>query len=102
MVVVIEGDEVELVDAEDCKAFHVEVRGDVDVAGALDASGAGTLADDGEHALIEIGWVRQHATSVGPNWDQDFEGMLDYARGKGWIEEGTSSIVAHIERARDQ
>lgn len=95
---VVEDDAVELVDADDCKGFHVEVRGDVDVAGVLDASGAGTLADDGEHALIEIGWVRQHATVVGPHWEQEFEGMLDYARGKGWIDEGTSSIVAHIER----
>ena len=89
---------MELVDAEDCKKFHVEVRGDVDVAAVLDTSGAGKLAEDGEHALIEIGWIRQHATGVGAQWEQDFGGMLDYARGQGWIDEGTSSIVAHLER----
>lgn len=99
MRVVVEDDTVELVDAEDCKGFHVEVRGDVDVAAVLDTSGAGKLADDGEHALIEIGWVRQQAVGVGPQWEQDFAGMLDYARGKGWIDEGSSSIVAHLERS---
>lgn len=98
-MIVLEDDAVELVDAENCKAFHVEVRGDVDVAAVLDESGAGRLADDGEHALVEIGWVRQHAVGVGPTWDQDFESMLDFARTKGWIDEGSSAIVAHLERA---
>lgn len=99
-MIVVDGDDVELVDAEDCKAFHVEVRGDADVAVALDESGAGTLAEDGEHALIEIGWVRQAAVGVGPQWEQEFEGMLDYARGQGWIDEDASSIVAHLERTQ--
>lgn len=98
-MIVIEGGDVDLVDAEDTKGFHVEVRGDVDVAAALDEAGAGTLADDGEHAHIDIGWVRQHAVGVGPQWTHDFDAMLDYARTKGWVEEGTSSIVAHLERS---
>lgn len=97
-MIVVEDDSVELVEAEDCKRFHVEVRGDVDVAAVLDTSGAGQLAEDGEHALIEIGWIRQHASGVGAEWEQEFGGMLDYARGKGWIDEGTSSIVGHLER----
>ena len=97
MKVVIDDDAVELVDAADCKAFHVEVHGDVDIAAVLDESGAGRLADDGEHALIEIGWVRHAAVGVGPDWDQDFGAMLDFARTKGWIDEGAAAIVAHIE-----
>jgi hypothetical protein len=97
--VVVNDDAVELVDADDTKGFHVEVRGDADVAAVLDTSGAGALAPDGEHAHIDIGWVRQHATAVGPDWNQQFDAMLDYARTKGWIEEGTSSIVAHLERS---
>lgn len=98
MVIVVTDDGVELVDAQDCSRFHVEVRGDADVAAVLDESGAGRLDADGEHAHIDIGWVRQQAVSVGPSWDQDFGAMLDYARGKGWIDEGASAIVAHLER----
>ena len=98
-MIVVTDDSVELVDAEDTKAFHVEVRDDTDIAAVLDEAGAGTLADDGEHALVEIGWVRQHAVGVGPQWEQDFDAMLDYARTKGWIDEGTSAIVAHLERS---
>lgn len=99
MKVFVDVDAVELLEAEDCTSFHVEVRGDADVAAVLDASGAGTLAEDGEHALIEIGWVRQHASGVGPQWEQDFDAMIDYARGQGWIDEADSSIVAHLERS---
>jgi hypothetical protein len=95
--VVVEDDAVELIEADDCKAFHVEVRGDADVGAVLDESGAGRLADDGAHAMIDIGWVRQAAVTVGPNWDEDFGNMLDYARTKGWIDEGSGAIVAHIE-----
>ena len=99
MKVVVADDAVELVEPDNCKAFHVEVQGDVDVAAVLDSSGAGRLADDGEHALIEIGWVRQAAVAVGPQWDQDFGAMLDYARTKGWIDEGSAAIVAHLEKS---
>lgn len=98
-MIVVADDAAELVDADDCTRFHVEVRGDVDVAAVLDTSGAGTLDADGEHALIEIGWVRQHASGVGPQWEQDFDAMIDYARGQGWVDEADSSIVAHLERA---
>lgn len=94
----MEGGAVALVEPDDCKAFHVEAYGDVDVAAVLDESGAGRLTDDGEHALIEIGWVRRVAVGVGPGWDQDFGAMLDLARTKGWIDEGSGAIVAHIER----
>ena len=99
MIVVVTDDSVELTEAEDCKAFHVEIRGEADVDAVLDASGAGRLADDGEHALIDIGWVRRHATGTGPEWEQDFGGMLDFARTKGWIDESDSAIVAHLERS---
>jgi hypothetical protein len=99
VIVRIEGGDVDLVDAEDTLGFHVEVRGDVDVAAALTDAGAGTLADDGEHAHIGIGWVRQQAVGVDPDWNQQFDAMLDHARTKGWIEEGSSSIVAHLEHA---
>lgn len=98
MIVVVTADVVELVDAGDTKRFHVEVREDADVAAVLDASGAGTLTDDGEHALIDIGWVRTNAVGVGPDWDQEFGAMLDFARSKGWLDDGSSSIRAHLER----
>jgi hypothetical protein len=97
--VVVSADAVELVEADDTKRFHVEVREDADVAAVLDTSGAGTLADDGEHAFIDIGWVRTNAVAVGPQWDQEFGAMLDFARSKGWVDEGSSSIRAHLERA---
>jgi hypothetical protein len=99
MVIVVAGDEVTLESPEDCTTFHVEVRGDADVAAALAAAGAGRLTDDGEHGLIEIEWLRAAAAGrVGPDWDQQLDGMLGYARSKGWIPDGGSAVLGHIER----
>lgn len=44
--------------------------------------------------------MRRLATGrVGPDWDRDFGGMLDYARGKGWIDEDERSVLGHLEPA---
>ena len=91
MVIVLTDDGPVLEAPEDCKKFHVEVRG----SGELGA--AGRFDDDGEHALIEIDWVRQAAAGRVPDdWTEQFDGMLAYAGTKGWIE-GTT-IKGHIER----
>ena len=99
MIVRVEPGSVELLEPDNVKSFYVEVRGGADVAAVLDAAGAGRLADDGDHAHITIDWVKRAAVGrVGPDWDADFGGMLDFARTKGWIVEGDGAIVAHLER----
>jgi hypothetical protein len=41
---------------------------------------------------------RLAAGRVGPTWDRDFERMLTYAAGKGWLSNDGTSIRAHLER----
>jgi hypothetical protein len=92
---------VGLEEPEDCKRFHVAVRGG-DTAlleAALAEEGVGRLLPSGE-AMIDIAAVRRMAAGRVPDgWDDEFAGMLGYAESKGWLDETGGSIQAHIERA---
>ena len=90
---------VELAEPEDCKRFHVAVRGGdaAGLAAALSAAGVGRLLPSGE-AMIDTTAVRRMATSrVSDGWDGEFAAMLEYAGSKGWLDETGASIQAHVE-----
>ena len=92
---------VQLVEPEDCKRFHVGVRGgDLEALGAvLPAQDVGRLLPSGD-ALIDIGAVRRLAAGRVPeSWDRDFDNMVGYAKSKGWLDESGDAIQAHIEWA---
>jgi hypothetical protein len=90
-----------LEEPDDTKRFHVVVVGGTDwglVFGALVDAAAGRLESD--DAFITIDAARRMAAGrVGPEWDEKFAAMLEYARSKGWIDEGGYSIRAHVEWA---
>ena len=66
------------------------------VFGALVDAAAGRL--EGDDAWITIDSVRRMAKGrVGDGWDADFDGMLAFARSKGWVDEGGNTIQAHVE-----
>ena len=90
---------VTLQEPEDCKKFHVVARGgDARRLGeALTREGAGHLLPSGD-AAITVAAVRRMATGRVPGgWDADFDAMLGYARGKGWLDEAGEAIQAHVE-----
>jgi hypothetical protein len=90
---------VSLEEPEDCKRFHVAVLNGRDAAlvfGALVDAAAGRL--EGDDAWITVDSIRRMAAGrVGPEWNDDFEGMLTFARSKGWIDPTGGSIQAHVE-----
>jgi hypothetical protein len=90
---------VTLEEPDDCTRFHLAVVGGTDPArvfGALVDAAAGRL--EGDHALVTIDAVRRMAAGrVGDDWGDRFDGMLGYARSKGWIDETGNAIQAHIE-----
>lgn len=93
------GGQPALVEAEDCKKFHVSYGGadgtPAQVAAALGDWAAG--ATD-EHVWIRIAAVRSAAAgTVGPGWDGEFDGMVGYAASKGWLNEAGDAIAAHVE-----
>jgi hypothetical protein len=90
---------ISLEEPEDTRRFHVTVRGGTDPAlvfGALVDAAAGRL--EGDDAWITVDAIRRLASGrVQPGWDDEFSAMLDYARTKGWLDEATHALQAHIE-----
>ena len=94
---------VELVDPADTAAFHASCDpslSDDDIAAVLDRENIGApVPGDPSHLLVRVDAVRRLAAGrVGPTWDRDFESMLTYAAGKGWLSNDGTSIRAHLER----
>ncbi|HET9770699.1 MAG TPA: hypothetical protein VFS16_07410 [Acidimicrobiia bacterium] len=90
---------VSLAEPQDCKRFHVAVRGGE--AGSLDAAlsaaDVGRLLPSGE-AMIDTAAVRRLASGRVPeSWDDEFQQMLTYAGTKGWLNEDGTAIQAHVE-----
>lgn len=88
-----------LEDPEDVHRFHVRVTGGDDsrIASGFEATAIGRF-ESLERALVRVDWVKRSAAGrVGPDWDQQFAGMLAYAAGKGWYDEAAGTIVAHTE-----
>jgi hypothetical protein len=86
---------VALVDGENFRAFAVVVEGaDVDLGGALEGVGA----VDGEYVWLDPEAVRGLAgEAAGPEWLAQFDGMIEFARSKGWVD-GAGRVRAHVER----
>jgi hypothetical protein len=90
---------VTLEEPDDCKRFHVAAVGRQDpalLAETLVATSIGRLA--GEDAFVRVDAVRTMAEGrVGDDWSRDFDAMLQYADGKGWLDDGGRTIRAHVE-----
>lgn len=91
----------ELVEPDDCKKFHVASglsgASNPEVAAALGGWADGATDD---HVWIRVDAVRAAAAGRVPQgWDGEFDGMLAYARSKGWMNEAGDAIAAHVEPA---
>ena len=52
-----------------------------------------------EHLWIPIAKLRELAGSAATReWETSLEGMLGYARSKGWVDDELAAIRAHVER----
>jgi hypothetical protein len=90
---------VSLEEPSDMRQFHLAIRGGTDralVFGALVDAAAGRL--EGDDAWITVDAIRRLAAGrVEPGWDDELATMLDHARAKGWLDEATHAVQAHIE-----
>ncbi len=83
---------------EDVTAFHVAVHGgptdDPRLAEVLAAHGR----LDGDHAWIGVDAVVALAGDAATEaWRADFDGMVAYARSKGFLSDDGTAIRAHLE-----
>jgi len=89
---------VTLVDPADFRGFHVAVAG-----GSTDDARLATVLDpygrlDGDHAWISTDAVIALAsTTADDEWRTGFDGMVAYARDKGFLDESGTAIRAHLE-----
>jgi hypothetical protein len=86
-------------DPDDCGRFSVAADAGVDAGAALAGQGlGGPVEGDPGHVWVAVDGVRRLAAGrVGDGWDERFDGMLAYARTKGWLDDTGSAIKGHVE-----
>ena len=86
-----------LVDAENFRAFEVVAEKDgQELAAAL--AGIGEVDAEGAHVFLDAEAVKGLAGKLAtPEWVTQFEGMIEFARSKGWVDEA-GRVRAHVER----
>ena len=91
---------VEVVDADDCTALSVTAELPVRaVAEVLVDAGIATSGEDGA-VWLDIDELRRRAAPGGSGgWNERYASMIEYARGKGWLDEVAHSVRAHITTA---
>ena len=101
MIVVVDVDQgsVELRDADNFGAFHVETPGSGStVARIAEVLGTPIPEADG-HVWVPTQLVREKAAATtDESWNEQFDGMLGYASSKGWLSDDGAWIQAHVVR----
>lgn len=92
---------VALRDPEVFTAFHVAAPAGASVEQVLDTLGPlGRRCERDDHVYVSADGVRELAgDAAGGDWASGYDGMLGYARGKGWTDPTGEWVQAHIERA---
>jgi hypothetical protein len=98
MIIDVSPDAVSLRDVRVFDDFHVEVAPDVDLEEALTLAGAGRAIGDGD-VYIALPWIRgvmAEREDDDEDWHAGLEGMLGYARSRGWISEDGDAVRSHV------
>ena len=84
-------------DPQNLRQLHAEFRGvdDEAAAEALRAAGLGTV--QGDRVWLDAEALRA-AGDGSSGWTVDFYAMLAYAKTRGWTNEDSSQVAAHIIR----
>ena len=93
--------QVQVADVDDLTRLHVAVGAvtDEEADEALRSAGLGRLEDG--TAWLDVAALRSAAEreATAPDWAQQWEGMVEAARGKGWAGDDGAMLRAHVEPA---
>ena len=93
--------QVRVADVDDLTRLHVAVGAvtDEEADEALRAAELGRLEDG--TAWLEVAALRAAAEreATAADWAQQWEGMVETARSKGWVGEDGATLRAHVEPA---
>lgn len=85
-----------LVEPDDFKGFKLRLRETAEVRPALPGI---RFVDDG-NVLVGIDAVPALAGAPDTDaWRAGYRAMVEFAAGKGWVDQATNAIRAHVERA---
>lgn len=94
--------EVRIADVDDLGRLHLAVGAltTEEADEALRSAGLGRLSDD-DTAELDTAALRAAAQSqaTAEDWAQRWDGMVEHARGKGWVAEDGTTLRAHVETA---
>ncbi len=97
----ISSDSVELAEPSDFTAFYAVCPpglADGELVDIVRREDLGDLLPGGGHLMVPLETVRRLAAGrVGPDWARDFDSMIAYAAGKGWLSEDGTRVRAHVE-----
>jgi hypothetical protein len=67
---------------------------------ALRGAGLGRLAD-ADTGFLDVAALKAAAEpqATAADWTVEFDGMVEHARGKGWVADDGASLQAHVESA---
>ncbi|MEV7646819.1 hypothetical protein [Arthrobacter sp. NPDC089319] len=85
-------------DLENLRELAVRAGGGLveqDVAHALAAAGLGTV--DAGYAWLEMEQLRAGGAAQPPQWAEGFDGMISFAKSRGWLSDDGGSVRAHID-----
>lgn len=95
--------ELSLEEPDDFSRFHLEAPGNSspkELAALLQRRQVGRPVEgDPDRVWISVDAVRHLAAgAVGEDWSSGFEGMLAYARSKGFLDEPGTHVRVHVVR----
>jgi hypothetical protein len=94
--------EVKVVDVDDLTRLHLALGQvtDDEADEALRGAGLGRL-QDADTGFLDVEALKAAAQpqAGAPDWADGFAGMVEYARGKGWLSEDGASLQVHVESA---
>ena len=94
--------EVRVSGVDDLKRLHLAVGAltTEEADEALRSAGMGRLSGE-DTAYLDIAALRAAAEpqATGADWGAQFDGMVEYARSKGWVADDGASLQAHVETA---
>jgi hypothetical protein len=94
--------EVRVVDVDDLTRLHLALGAvtDEEADSALREAGLGRLEGE-DTGFLDVAALRAAAESQAgaADWAQQWDGMVEYARGKGWQADEGASLQVHVESA---
>ena len=94
--------EVKVVDVDDLTRLHLALGAvtDEEADSALREAGLGRL-QDADTGFLDVAALRAAAEpqAGADDWAQQWDGMVEYARSKGWLTDDGASLQVHVESA---